>query len=48
MRCIEQLVLVISIHAPARGATGDGFVLEQGFNISIHAPARGATLCTLT
>ena len=23
---------------------GDGFVLEQGYNISIHAPTRGATL----
>ena len=33
----------ISIHAPTRGATGDGFVLEQGYNISIHAPTRGAT-----
>ena len=33
----------ISIHAPARGATGpqDGFDLYAA--ISIHAPARGAT-----
>ena len=33
----------ISIHAPARGATG--FLLPQDLKdiISIHAPARGAT-----
>ena len=23
---------------------GDGFILEQGYNISIHAPTRGATV----
>ncbi len=41
-------VFGISIHAPARGATGQNTI---GFNnfyiISIHAPARGATQVTL-
>ena len=34
---------MISIHAPARGATCDAGRLYQGGGISIHAPARGAT-----
>ena len=34
----------ISIHAPARGATGDPTMqIEYMISISIHAPARGAT-----
>ena len=34
----------VSIHAPARGATGYWVHLGEGFaNVSIHAPARGAT-----
>ena len=33
----------ISIHAPARGATGTFSVPGQAASISIHAPARGAT-----
>ena len=33
----------ISIHAPARGATGDAQNFAHPFFISIHAPARGAT-----
>ena len=33
----------ISIHAPARGATGSLEVVKSGGIISIHAPARGAT-----
>jgi len=38
-----QLPAVISIHAPARGATYDmGYTDSQGV-VSIHAPARGAT-----
>ena len=35
----------ISIHAPARGATGAGNTGEYYIKISIHAPARGATAC---
>ncbi len=36
---------VISIHAPARGATLVGVYFTSGYDvISIHAPARGATL----
>ena len=35
---------VISIHAPARGATDFRLEVESGHVISIHAPARGATL----
>ena len=34
---------VVSIHAPARGATGVGVVAGVGTCVSIHAPARGAT-----
>ena len=34
---------VISIHAPARGATVSKFIQTALFIISIHAPARGAT-----
>ena len=33
----------ISIHAPARGATGDLQLQINDIDISIHAPARGAT-----
>ena len=36
---------VISIHAPARGATiHPSYQPRQGKDISIHAPARGATM----
>ncbi len=34
---------LVSIHAPARGATGGGKNLAPGAAVSIHAPARGAT-----
>ena len=34
----------VSIHAPARGATGVSLLTKQGVTVSIHAPARGATL----
>ena len=38
---------VVSIHAPARGATARGLFLWQGAQkVSIHAPARGATRCS--
>ena len=37
----------ISIHAPARGATGIGTAVKKSAAISIHAPARGATLAAL-
>ena len=34
----------VSIHAPARGATGAGIAAQAAANkVSIHAPARGAT-----
>ena len=33
----------VSIHAPARGATGDRHKCQQCLSVSIHAPARGAT-----
>ena len=35
---------LISIHAPARGATELSFLVLPPISISIHAPARGATL----
>jgi len=34
---------LVSIHAPARGATADHTRKFCGFRVSIHAPARGAT-----
>ena len=37
--------LVISIHAPARGATYVPKHYANTLQISIHAPARGATFC---
>mgnify|MGYP007017320313 CR=1 FL=1 len=39
----QKTGLVISIHAPARGATGRLFFSGCPLFISIHAPARGAT-----
>ena len=36
---------LVSIHAPARGATGRRGELTLVSRVSIHAPARGATLC---
>ena len=38
----EWLTLV-SIHAPARGATTQGQQFIDRIQVSIHAPARGAT-----
>ena len=38
---------LISIHAPAKGATICGTMLCSDVNISIHAPAKGATLAAL-
>ena len=35
--------LMVSIHAPARGATIDPCLGVGQFGVSIHAPARGAT-----
>ena len=35
---------IISIHAPARGATSPAVAQQQVSGISIHAPARGATI----
>ena len=37
----------VSIHAPARGATGIVVKLTMLGGVSIHAPARGATICTV-
>ena len=37
------IILSVSIHAPARGATAHK-VREADQVVSIHAPARGATL----
>ena len=38
-----RTLVLISIHAPARGATTTNIHSTTAFNISIHAPARGAT-----
>ena len=36
-------VVVVSIHAPGRGATGRMFTTSSAPHVSIHAPGRGAT-----
>ena len=36
-------LMLVSIHAPARGATGSLCPLSNAAPVSIHAPARGAT-----
>ena len=43
MLITEQFEVIISIHAPTRGATAAPCVLQCSFDISIHAPTRGAT-----
>ncbi len=40
----RDLTLVISIHAPAQGATAGDGAPTGTLRISIHAPAQGATL----
>src|SRR5699024_6424553 len=45
LRSMITLGAEISIHAPARGATGYSFYGTGAICISIHAPARGATCC---
>ena len=40
---IGVVTLLVSIHAPARGATSIGGVSMPSDEVSIHAPARGAT-----
>ena len=40
---LDELVLTVSIHAPARGATKATERLDAMKLVSIHAPARGAT-----
>ena len=40
---ISGMTMQISIHAPARGATSQGWIESLSRKISIHAPARGAT-----
>ncbi len=39
----DGVPLVVSIHAPARGATADRMARVSDTIVSIHAPARGAT-----
>jgi len=39
----EPVDVVVSIHAPARGATSSVVVMRRPRAVSIHAPARGAT-----
>jgi len=36
--------LIVSIHAPMRGATDTNLMAWAYNNVSIHAPMRGATL----
>ena len=39
----QHVFIMVSIHAPTRGATLHGPVLRRGIRVSIHAPTRGAT-----
>ena len=41
---MQRLILIVSIHAPAKGATLDGLPYQTCSFVSIHAPAKGATL----
>ena len=43
LKFVSTFLWKISIHAPARGATGTTVLERIDNNISIHAPARGAT-----
>jgi len=38
-----QHFFLVSIHAPAQGATEEGVCHPKGIGVSIHAPAQGAT-----
>ena len=40
---LDNYILYVSIHAPAKGATGLGRSGSRKSNVSIHAPAKGAT-----
>ena len=44
-RTIHRIELLISIHAPTRGATAFCSFVNIIIHISIHAPTRGATQC---
>ena len=46
MTLIARKIVMISIHAPTRGATKDIEVDMLSSKISIHAPTRGATTKT--
>ena len=39
--------LIVSIHAPAKGATSPSSKMALAINVSIHAPAKGATKLSL-
>ena len=43
MNIYDTVEIVISIHAPAKGATAEPREIEAVYRISIHAPAKGAT-----
>ena len=43
----KDIKRLISIHAPAKGATADRYYSAPESTISIHAPAKGATLYVL-
>ena len=42
-RCAVILKYLVSIHAPAKGATDGAYLKQAGYTVSIHAPAKGAT-----
>ena len=38
-----RTLLIVSIHAPVKGATDVCYLFSQVFVVSIHAPVKGAT-----
>ena len=40
----KEAHLIVSIHAPVGGATGDNLLIRRGAEVSIHAPVGGATI----
>ena len=42
-RALQAAVIMISIHAPVKGATTSIRDVDFGLVISIHAPVKGAT-----
>ena len=42
-----ETVVIVSIHAPVKGATVSAWIAETVIDVSIHAPVKGATVTGL-